>query len=201
MKSFLRILMETHNQRPSNYVEPLYLDRPPKLLALFQKYNITSVFDSGCKDRHWMRYLDYKSNNIKYIGGEISQFMVDISRGLFPDIEIVQHDATEDPFPGVDLLFSNDVMIHLNNADRLKFLKNFCNSNIRYLLMTDSCRTEPNQDIVYNENLQEFPFAHVTWSLAPWNFPPAIDSISDHPGDQRLKMWTREQIKQAIDKL
>ena len=201
MKSFLQTLMETHNQSSSVGCELVYLDRPKKLLTLFQKYHIASVFDSGCKDRHWMRHLDYTGNNIRYIGGEISQYMVDITKELFPEVEILQHDATEDRFPDVDLLFSSDVMIHLNNNDKLKFLKNFCSSNIKYLLMSDSGKTEPNVDPVYREDFQEFPFAHVTWCLPPWNFPPALDSIGDPPGDQGLKLWTREQVKQAIDKL
>jgi len=201
MKSFLQTLMETHNQNPSTTCEPVYLERPGKLLLLFKKYNIKSVFDSGCKDLHWVRHFDFVENNIKYIGGEISQFMVDIAKNLFPNYEIIQHNATIDPLPDVDLLLSNDVMIHLNNQDKFKFLKNFANSNIDYLLMSDSGQLEKNIDNFYKEDLQEYPFSHVNWYLPPWNFPTAIDYINDFHGDQRLKLWNRQQVKQVVDNI
>ena len=198
--TYLKRLMEQYNRSPSDHCSPVYYERPPKLIALYKKYNVTSVFDSGCKDRHWMKHVDYTGNGIKYIGGDISQHMVDISRNLFPDLEIIQHDATSDPFPDVDLLFSSDVMIHVNNEDKLKFLKNFCNSNIKYLLMTDSNQARPNLDIKYDDHMT-FPFEEVNWYLEPWSFPTAIDFINDDKNDQRLRLWTKNQIKQAIDKI
>lgn len=73
MKSFLQQLMKTHNQTASKELDSVYLERPLKLLALFKKYNVTSMFDSGCKDLHWMRHLDFKNNNIQYISSEISE--------------------------------------------------------------------------------------------------------------------------------
>jgi hypothetical protein len=191
--------METHNQNPSTTCEPVYLERPGKLLLLFKKYNITSVFDSGCKDLHWVRHFDFVENNIKYIGGEISQFMVDIAKNLFPNYEIIQHDGTTDSFPEVDLLLSSDVLIHLSSEDKIKFLKNFCASSIKYLLMTDSAWPEPNVDLIYREGI--FPFENISWYKEPWNFPKAIDTISDYDNDERLKLWDRDQIQQVLDKL
>lgn len=198
MKSFLQQLMETYNQRASEDVDPFYLERPAKLLSLFKKYNITSVFDSGCKDLHWMRYVDLKSCGINYIGGDISEHMVKLAKKLFTDKLIIHHDCTSDPLPDVDLLLSSDVMIHLNNIDRTKFLKNFCSSNIQYLLMTDSGNSVINEDIVYGN---EFPMSHVTWCKEPWNFPLPLDYIDDRPGDQRLRLWNHEQLKPIVENL
>lgn len=67
--------------------------------------------------------------------------------------------------------------------------------------MTDSDRPEPNVDINYREDFQEFPMSHVTWYKEPWNFPIALDYIDDYLGDQRLKLWSRVQLQPIVENL
>jgi len=200
MNEALRIKVESYNKTPSTSLESGYIQRLPDLLNLFKKYNINSIFDSGCKDRHWTRHIDFTDNNINYIGGDISLFHVGRASVLFPNITVLHHDCTSDPIPHVDLVLSSDVMIHLSNEDKLKFLKNFISSNIRFLLVTDS-------GISGNGNLSpdyrdECPFAHVNWSKSPWNFPDALEVIVDNQQtDRSLKLWHRDQLIDIIEKI
>jgi hypothetical protein len=100
----------------------------------------------------------------------------------------------------VDLIFSSDVVIHLNNADKLKFLRNFLDSKIEYLLVThsgDGVHVLENVDVDYTT---PFPFQLVNWYLEPWKFPAEIDRLIDKPpvGQKRMCLWTREQISSAL---
>ena len=198
MNNELRKIFETHYL--ANQIGPSpsgYFQWPDKMLSLFLKWNIKSFFDSGCRNRDWIQYNSFAENGIRYIGGDISESMVEFCRIKFPDLEILHHDTTTDPFPDVDLIFSSDVLIHLKNSDKLRFLQNFKNSNAKYLLMTNSDRGVENTDFVYDES--KFPMAHVTWFASPWNFPKEVDSIDDGTGDSRLRLWTKEQLVPIID--
>lgn len=200
MNEVLRIKVESYNKTPSTSLESGYLERLSDLLDLFRKYNVNSVFDSGCKDRHWTRHIDFAGNNINYIGGDISLFHVGRASVLFPDITVLHHDCTSDPIPHVDLVLSSDVMIHLSNEDKLRFLKNFISSDIRFLLTTDSGNM--GKDNLSPDYRDLCPFAHVNWSAAPWYFPDALDSIADHEQtDRSLKLWHRDQLVNIIEKI
>ena len=202
MNQQLLSLMTACNSQANGDCESNYFLRPEKMLDLFLKYDIKSFFDSGCKDRQWIKNNRFQEHGIKYTGGEISTYMINYLKTEFPEIDVIHHDCTTDQFPDVDLLFSSDVMIHLNNEDKLKFLRNFCNSNIKYLMMTDSnsnYTVDPvNLDFKYGSDL---PFAHVYWNLSPWNFPESMEIINDTTDDARLRMWSREQLKPIIEKI
>jgi SAM-dependent methyltransferase len=177
-----------------------YYARNYKMLALFKKHNISSVFDSGCRDRDWIRLIDFKKENIEYIGADISPSMVEYCRQNFTNYEFLEHGCTTDQLPEVDLILSSDVMIHLNNQEKLKFLNNFVNSNSKYLLMTDDWQCYQNTELEFTAN--GFPFANINWALTPWNFPPALDFINDDIyNNQRLKLWSHAQIEQAVSKI
>ena len=56
-----------------------------------------------------------------------------------------------------------------------------------------------NLDITYSDTL--FPYANVTWTKSPWNFPTELDSIDDWPDDKRLRLWSKDQLSTTIDNL
>lgn len=200
MNKNLQGIMEKYNSNQSAHTEPAYFNRPAKILSICKKYNIKSIFDSGCKDRTWIKDNLFAENGIEYTGGDISLPQVERCWQLFPGINIIHHDCTSDLFPSVDMVLSSDVAIHLNNDDKLKFIENFISSNVPYLLVTDSGNdSAKNIDTIYSE----FPMAHINWQLEPWNFPAEIDSISDSDkfNDKRLKLWHRDQILSVIEKI
>lgn len=189
-------IFERNNVLP---LPDLYIERPPKLIGLMLKWQMTSIFDSGCNTREWIKNTPFAASNIKYSCGDISPTIVGEVKKEFPGV--VLHDCRADPFPDVDLVLSSDVMIHLNNRDKLRFLKNFANSNAKYLLMTDSSAfvdSPVNVDIEYSN---EISFAPVFWQLSPWCFPKPLDTLSDKPSDNRLCLWSREQLTPIIEKL
>lgn len=178
----------------------VYYGKTDALLALMIKHNIKSIFDAGCGPRHWMADNKFLEHGIVYLGGDIVSSNVKYCNRNWPELDINTHDMTTDPFPDVDLIFSSDVVIHLNNSDKLKFLKNFLNSRANYLLITHSGNypyLTKNIDFEYDDN---FPFQEVNWYIEPWNFPKELDTLIDPKSElqKRMCLWHRSQLESII---
>lgn len=162
-----------------------------KIVDLFARYSISSIFDAGCNDCNWMQII---SQYVNYKGGDISLAMVADVWRWFPDLDVIVHDITTDPIPDVDLLFVRDVAIHLNNKDKLCLWKNWMNNNVPWILITHNKEVTNNEDALYVRN--KLPFAAANWELAPWNFPPPLDFVDEYgPGGRCLGLWHRDQLK------
>lgn len=163
-----------------------------RIVDLFERHEIHSIFDAGCNDCNWMKIV---SQYVTYKGGDISLAMVAEVWRERPELDVIVHDVTTDPIPEVDLLFVRDVAIHLSNKDKRRLLKNWLSSSVPWLLITHT-RNESieNVDIQYIAN--KFPFAPVNWEIAPWNFPPPVDYIDEYQsGGRCMSLWHRDQLK------
>lgn len=174
-----------------------------QLPEIFNKHNIRSMFDAGANDAAWQaRTL---AHMVEYHAGERNAPIVAVAKKIFPDIDICVHDMTQDPFPKVDLLFVRDAAIHLNNFYKHCLLKNWLNSEIPWLMITqiNDCRLNTDQD----QTPGQWYAADVNWHLEPWNFPPAREYVEDlHPEaidflgpnvpiQRFMCLWHRDQIK------
>lgn len=163
-----------------------------KIVDLFKRHNIASIFDAGCNDCNWMKIV---GQYVKYHGGDISLAMVSDAWFRHPELDIVLHDATTDPIPNVDLLFVRDVTIHLNDQDRRKLWNNWYCSDVPWILITHNRHIKQNANVEYST--EKFPFSSVNWQIAPWNFPSPIEHIVD-PGSNDMSLWHRDQFKQIL---
>lgn len=169
-----------------------------QLINLAGKYQIHSMFDSGCNDGTWASRL---GNEIQYQGGDISLSMISQAWSNYPDLDVIVHDATTDAFPSVDLLFVRDVAIHLNNEDKKRLLFNWISSGIPWLLITHNPDHNINVDFDYVDG--HFPFAPVNWQLPPWNFPEPTDRLLEGNSENGrcMALWHRTQLIGVIDDL
>jgi len=160
------------------------------LPAFFKKHNITSIFDAGCCDCHWMSTL---VENFKYQGGDISRNIVEHLQKHNPTLDIIWHDVTTDPLPAVDLLFVRDVAIHLIEEDKQRLISNWLSSGIPWILTTQDDRIE---NIDFKYNFSEFPESQVNWRVSPWNFPEPTDVLleSEQGNNRKLALWHRTQL-------
>ena len=170
--------------------------RSNELINVFTLFGIKSLFDAGCRNRDWISQIDFKLLNVEYTGGDISNDMVDYCNKHYPEYTITHYDCTTDPMPKVDCVLISDVLIHLSNIDKLKFLKKFVLSGSKMLLMTYS-DCESNEEISLTGPHNDFPFAPVNWKLDPWHFPDPIYTIPS----QNLSLWSRDQLKNIVDNL
>lgn len=177
--------------------EYYFQSRPDELINVLTLFNIKSLFDAGCRNRDWISQIDFKLLNVEYVGGDISKDMIDYCNKHYPEYTITHYDGTTDPMPKVDCVLISDVLIHLSNTDKLKFLKKFVSSDSKMLLMTTDPCCNYNDDISLSGPYNDFPFAPVNWKLDPWHFPDPIYTIPS----QNLSLWSRDQLKNIVDNL
>lgn len=164
-----------------------------QLPALFEQYNIKSMFDAGCQDGGWAHLL---SEFVEYQGGEISPRLVADAKAMHPDLNIVEFNILTDAFTPVDLLFVRDVTIHFSNAEKKIFLENFKKSNIPWLLITNLPEESVNVDIVSDELIRT---SITNWCLPPWSWPAATADVWEgEVGGRSMSLWHRDQIKDLI---
>lgn len=163
-----------------------------QILALFEQHKIKSIFDSGCNDCGWMFLV---APYIQYQGGDISVNMVNFVKDRHPDLHVVLHDITTDPIPSVDLLFSRDVAIHLNNQDKKKLWSNWFSSGVPWILITHNVDCERNQDFEYG--VSEFPCANANWEIEPWSFPVPVTYLHDSNSNS-MALWHRTQFERIL---
>jgi hypothetical protein len=159
---------------------------------LFSKLRIQRLFDAPCGDFTWMRTVPL--GDVTYIGGDIVQDIIDrLSASDSSERRtFIQFDVVKDQFPRADLWLCRDCFIHLSNEDILKALKNFADSQIRYVLTTNYNFGFVNSDISTGNwrplNLRRPPFSlpRPIFSFFDYSYP-------QHP--RRLALWSREQVR------
>ena len=96
------------------------------LSSIIDKYQVTSLYDCACGDMTWMPLLLEMKPNLKYYGGDVSEYIIGINKKR-KDLE--KHsfqviDFTKDQIPKVDLILCRDVLQNINNDLAIKGLQN-----------------------------------------------------------------------------
>jgi len=178
------------SQRGSSSIEGTAVLRA-QLSQLWQKYNVTKIFDAGSHDAAWQ--VQTIAKEVQYTAGEINPELVDLAHQHNPDLNIVQFDITVDALPDVDLLFVRDLTIHLSHIQKSQAVANWLNSNIAYLLVSHNPATNHNEEIDLTGSV--FPFADVNWRLPPWSWPEPLETLWEiGPNGRSMSLWHRSQI-------
>ena len=121
-----------------------------ELPLLCKKYQIKTILDIPCGDYNWMKFTKFNSD-IKYIGADIVEKLIDNNRKKYSDIEFKVLDITRDTLPTVDLVFVRDCLGHLSNDNIFKALNNIRESGSKYLLSTSFTKYNHNSSILDGE--------------------------------------------------
>jgi SAM-dependent methyltransferase len=189
---------ETRSGESSTLVatEPLRKELP----ELFKKFDITSVLDAPCGDFNWMRIFMKDHPEIQYTGADIVGSMIEKLKltDTTNNQKFVQLDITKDQLPDVDLLICRDCLFHFEQQLVGDFIRNFADSNIKYLLTT----THHNDGSWSNANINTGGFHTIDLFLEPYNFNPnVLYSIEDWIPTQRprqLCLWSQDQIRDLL---
>lgn len=162
------------------------------LPAIFEKYHIDSILDIPCGDYNWMKYVD--KGNLKYIGADIVEELIEINKTKYPGIDFRVIDLTKDELPQVDLIFCKDCLQHLSYQNIFLAIENIKRSKSKYLLTTSYPLTIRNCDIntgdCYSMNLHRKPFY----------FPKHIDKIKEplriagNEIDKTMYLWEIDKL-------
>jgi hypothetical protein len=109
------------------------------LEGIIRDYNVRTVFDAGCGDFHWMRYVNL--DGADYIGWDVVPSMVKRDTALYgnSDRHFYVGDITEPHYcgmPDVDLIICRSVFYHLSLHNIDTALDNFRRSGSRLLVAT-----------------------------------------------------------------
>ncbi len=168
-----------------------------ELSRLIQERNIHTIFDAPCGDLNWMREI-LKAHPIDYIGGDISQSLVEEVRKQFPQLDVRQFDICKDHFPEAEVWHCRDCLFHLPFADIRRAFENFLQSAIPYALLT----THRARFLHKNLDVTAGGFRFLDLERPPFRFPPAIRYLPDYRKGVEfprfVALWPQDAIAQAL---
>ena len=169
-----------------------------QLPRLCKELDISSLLDAPCGDFHWMRQTDISS--LRYVGGDIANNVIEELNASTQsdDVDFMYFDITQTPFLAVDAWLCRDCLIHLPLALCIKAMENFCQSNLRYVMLTHFEDTDENKDIPIGR------YSPRNMTKAPFNLPTPLQSIIDGPQvtdkvSRKLAIWSRDQVVAAMN--
>jgi Glycosyltransferase Family 4 len=166
-----------------------------ELEGLLNRMQIKSLLDSGCGDFNWMRNLG--TDFTQYIGIDIVREIVAANQQAYgSDIRtFVNLDISSDRLPHVDLILCRDCLVHLSFKDIFGALKNFKQSNSKYLLTTTFSGDSENADIPTGG------WRQLNLLKAPFNFPEPIEVLDEKrplsdgsSANKYLGLWSLKDI-------
>jgi hypothetical protein len=171
-----------------------------QLEVFFKEFAVTSFFDAPCGDFNWMREVDFA--DVSYLGGDISRALIahNVKAHAAANRAFVDFNVITDKFPATDVWFCRDCFFHLPEAAIFRALRNFCESEIKLLMMTNHI----NATGFENADIEAGEFRLTDFYIEPYCLPrDVLFRIADyvHPFPQReMCVWTREQVAAALAK-
>lgn len=173
----------------SRYEADIYIIE--QLPALFDKYNIRTLVDVGCRDLFQLRESAILHSLDLYFGIDIVEFVIEENKLLLSTSKVkfkVGNAVEEFNETGFDCIFCKDVLPHLTSKDGVKMLNNFKKSGIKYLLTTHYHEQLTNTDICTGA------WRPINLMLKPFNMGKPIESIHI----QRLYIFRGTKFKDKI---
>ena len=176
-----------------SYTENLRRELP----GLLKDYGVKRLLDAPCGDFNRMRHV-VPDLAIDYIGGDIVKALAFRNQQRFGagGIDFRHKDITADVLPAADLMMVRDCLIHLSYCETLRFLKNFCRSEIGLLLTTTHLPPEGT-----NEDIRTGDWRKIHLFSPPFCFPQdplrCIEDFVEPNPPSALCLFEREQVVAA----
>jgi SAM-dependent methyltransferase len=167
---------------------------------IINKYNIKKILDAPCGDFNWIKLII--DDRLEYIGADIVENLIlkNINDYKSKNINFVTLDITKDKLPDADLMLCRDCLIHLSNLSIKKFIQNFKNSKIKYLLLT-SYETKKDDLGFKNKDIQDGDFRSINLLKPPFRLPNPLLKILDRDHKDKnhsslcyLYMYSKDQL-------
>ncbi|WP_158818264.1 class I SAM-dependent methyltransferase [Methylocapsa sp. S129] len=171
-----------------------------QLEVFVRQFEIKTFFDAPCGDFNWMKEVGFPDGSL-YLGGDIANSLIreNVKKYARESRKFFNFDIVADKFPEADVWFCRDCLFHLPDAYIFQALRNFCDSKIKLLMMTNHI----NATGFRNTDIEAGEFRLVDFYSEPFGLPrDVLFRIADyvHPYPQReMCVWTREQIAAALE--
>lgn len=148
-----------------------------ELKALVKELGAKSLLDIPCGDFNWLKLIDLE---VDYIGADIVRELIEENNKKFGNNSrhFIKLDMIQDNLPQVDLILCRDVLVHFNNKQIFRAIKNIKQSNSKYLLTTTFPAVNKNINIVTGE------WRALDLCKPPFNFPAPIKIIIEQSTEE-----------------
>lgn len=156
------------------------------------------LLDLPCGDYHWMQLVDL--DGIIYTGADKQSKGIEDNKQKYPSVHFEVLDITQDLLPKNDLVLVRDCLVHLDNECVWKAIDNLKRSRSKYLLITNFPKIN---HALLNYNIETGGWRPINFQLAPFHFPPPIETIvencKEEPWvDKSLSLWKIKSLPQCI---
>ena len=166
---------------------------------IINKYNIKKILDAPCGDFNWVKLII--DDRLEYIGADIVENLIlkNINHYKSKNISFATLDITKDKLPDADLMLCRDCLIHLSNLSIKKFIQNFKNSKIKYLLLT-SYEAKKDEFSHKNKDIQDGDYRSINLLKPPFRLPNPLLKILDKDEHEHqnllcyLYMYSKDQL-------
>jgi hypothetical protein len=156
-----------------------------ELKALVKELGATSMLDVPCGDFNWLSKVDLE---VDYLGADIVQELVEENNNKFGNNgsrHFIKLDMIQDNLPQVDIILCRDVLVHFNNKQIFRAIKNIKQSNSKYLLTTTFPAVNKNINIVTGE------WRALDLCKPPFNLPAPIKIIIEQCKEENLLSFSK----------
>jgi len=174
-----------------------------EIKKLIVDYKIINILDAPCGDFNWIKHI--LNEKINYIGADIVKELIDINNIKYKkkNINFFNLNIILDKLPKSDIMICRDCLIHFSFKNINKFLYNFCNSEIKYILLTNYKSIDNNK--INNYDIEDGDCRMLDLSNKPFNLPEPLKSFLDKDEEHKnskiscyLNLYSYEQIKKSF---
>jgi predicted nicotinamide N-methyase len=138
--------------------------------------------------------------NVKYVGGDIVVNKINDLNNTFrsESISFIHFDLINNIPQRSDLFICRDLLFRFSYEDTFVVLKNYCNSQIHFILTT----THHKKRLLLNHDNIFSGYRQIGLLSAPYDFSIeaiySIDDYVDSDSKRFQKLWSREQISAVV---
>ncbi len=170
---------------------------------IIKKYEVKTILDAPCGDFNWVK--DILSENLNYVGVDIVEQLISKNKNFYSNknISFINLDITKDKLPYADLLICRDCLIHLSFKSINSFFKNFLESKIKLILLTNYEFKDKKK--IINTDIPDGEYREIDLSEPPFSLNEPFIKILDKDELNKqsgfncyLNLYSKEQIKNII---
>lgn len=158
---------ESRSGPGSRQDSPQVLHALEALATVTERYAIRSIADIPCGDFNWMGAYLKAWPDVEYSGFDIVAKLVDRNRRVFPGRRFARLDIVVSVPPPADLIFSKDLINHLEDREIVQAVAHMRRSGSAYLLATNNfgyVNVPLTRDRYHSSR-------HVDLTAAPFHYP------------------------------
>ena len=162
------------------------------LSNFIKKNEIKSILDIPCGDFYWIHLIGL--DNISYFGADIVDDLIKLNEKKFkePNLKFLKLDITKDELPEVDLIFSRDCLVHLDDKEIFSTISNIRKAKANYFATTIFEEQFDNNKSKLSDNWRPINLTKDPFNLGNPDF--ILDDSNNNQKDKRIAIWKISNI-------